>query len=218
MKLGIYGGTFNPVHYGHLRTAEEVRDVLSLDSILFIPSGKTPFQKPDLASARHRYEMVKKAIRGNSSFKISDIETRKRSRTFSVDTLRELRNNYPGAELYFILGIDAFTDLPEWKDPESLVSMTHLVVLSRPGYTFGQLSSTPFLGNASLKLLRTLDRGEGSVVSAGTVNSMKIFLCNVTELNISASMIRSLCKEGKKLNYLLPDSVNSYIISNKLYK
>jgi nicotinate-nucleotide adenylyltransferase len=115
MKIGIYGGTFNPIHYGHLRTAEDVLEILSLDKMLFIPSGETPFDKPDLEKAGHRYKMVKAAIEGNSHFGLSNIEIKARGKSYTVDTIRNLRDKYRDSELFFILGIDAFLDLPGWK-------------------------------------------------------------------------------------------------------
>jgi nicotinate-nucleotide adenylyltransferase len=218
MKIGIYGGAFNPIHYGHLRTVEEVYDLLSLDKVLFIPSGKTPFDKPDLEKATHRYEMVKRAIKGNRHFEVSDIEMRKRDRSYTVDTIKELRNEYSGSEFFCILGLDAFHDLPGWKQPDVLIDLTSVIVISRPGYTFIELASLPYLENVPPKTLKELDKGKMNEYSFRISKKQKGYLCNVTGLNISASRIRSLIASGKKIKYLLPDSVNSYIISNKLYK
>jgi nicotinate-nucleotide adenylyltransferase len=217
MKLGIYGGTFNPIHYGHLRTAEEVFDMLSLDKILFIPSGKTPFDKPGLEKAVHRYEMVKRAVKGNGHFEASDIEIRRQGRSYTVDTVKILREIYSDDELYFILGIDAFLDLPKWKQPDVLLDMTNLVVISRPRYTFDGLSSSPYLSDVARNTLRELDRGGRSDCAFNISGSKKGYLCRVTGLNISASAIRDMAMSGKNIKYLLPDSVKSYIISSKLY-
>jgi len=218
MRIGIYGGTFNPVHYGHLRTAEEVRAMLSLDKILFIPAGKTPFEKPDMARAAHRFNMVKEAIAGNPDFEISDMEFKSRSKSFTIDTVEKLREKYTGSELFFILGIDAFLDLPHWKQPGRLVDLAHFVVISRPGHTFSGLTSSPYLRRVSRKTLREIDAGMKNVFSFDISESRKGFLCRVTALDISASNIRNLIVSGKKIKYLLPDSVESYIISHKLYK
>jgi len=218
MKIGIYGGTFNPIHYGHLRTAEEVFELLYLDKVLFMPSGRTPFDKPGLEKAEHRYEMVRRAIKGNRRFEVSDLEVRRRGRSYTVDTIKKLKKSYRDCQLYFILGIDAFIDLPGWKQPDILARLTSLVVISRPGYTFSGLASSPYLKGASQRILRALDRGKMNECSFGLSEKQKVYLCNVTGLNISASRIRNLVTSGKKIRYLLPDSVNSYIISNKLYK
>jgi nicotinate-nucleotide adenylyltransferase len=218
MKIGIYGGAFNPIHYGHLRTAEEVFELLSLDKILFMPSGRTPFDKPELERAEYRYEMVKRAVKGNRHFEVSDLEVRKQGRSYTVDTIKALKRKYRIAELSFILGIDAFLDLPGWKQPDILIQHTHLVVISRPGYTFSDLVTSPFLKGASPRTLKALDKGQIHECSFRISDNHNIYLCNVTGLNISASRIRDLVTSGKKIKYLLPDSVKSYIISNKLYK
>ncbi len=218
MKIGIYGGAFNPIHYGHLRTAEEVFELLSFDKILFMPSGRTPFDKPELEKAEYRYEMVSRAIKGNRHFEVSDLEVRRRGRSYTVDTVKTLNSIYSGCELYFILGIDAFLDLPGWKQPDVLVRLTSLVVISRPGFRFSDLASSPYLKGASPRILQTLDKGKIDESSFCLSENQKVYLCNVTGLNISASRIRNLVTSGKKIKYLLPDSVKSYIISNKLYK
>ncbi len=218
MKIGIYGGTFNPVHYGHLRTAEEVYERLSLDKMLFIPSGKTPFDKPDLALASERYGMVEKAIKGNRNFTISDVETKARGRSYSVDTIKKLIKVYENAEFYFILGIDAFLDLPAWKEPEKLLSMTNLVVISRPGYLFSNISDSPYIGGVSKRVLNDLDKDKLMDYSFHISDAQKGYLLNVTGINISASNVRGLIFKGESIRYLLPDSVKSYIISHNLYK
>ena len=216
-RIGIYGGAFNPIHYGHLRTAEEVLEIFSLDSMIFMPSGITPFDKPDLLKAEHRYKMVKFAIDDNPRFRISKIEVNRRTRSYTVDTFRKLREKYRKSELFFVLGIDAFLDLPCWKQPDMLADLTNLVVISRPGYRFSELSSSPYLKGVSAKVLKELDKGSRGMIDFDISDMMKGYLCNVTGLNISASGVRRLVSSGKNINYLLPDSVKSYIISNKFY-
>jgi len=218
MKIGIYGGTFNPIHYGHLRSAEEVCEKLSLDQVLFIPAGKTPFEKPETVSASHRFNMVKTAIKGNRRFKISDIEVKARGKSFTVDTLKKLALKHPGSEFFFILGIDAFLDLPHWKQPDKLVDLAHFVVISRPGHLFDGLRKSPYLNSVSRKVLKEMDSGAGNVHSFDISKKRRGFLCKVTALDISASNLRNLMLSGKNAKYLLPDSVESYIISNGLYK
>jgi nicotinate-nucleotide adenylyltransferase len=217
-KIGIYGGAFNPVHYGHLRTAEDVYEALSLDRILFIPSGRTPFDKPDLAKASHRLEMIRKAIRGNRHFAVSDLEIKSRSKSYTVDTVKRLKKQYQRSELFFILGIDAFLDLPYWKQPDRLMELVSFIVISRPGCTFTALYSSPYLRGMSKKVLKELDHGRRRTQHGDSAGNRKIVLCNVTALNISASDIRNIINTGKSINYLLPDSVKSYIISNNVYK
>ncbi len=217
MNIGIYGGTFNPIHYGHLRTAVEVAERLSLEKIIFIPAGKPPFEKQGLAGAGHRYNMVRAAIAGNGHFEISRMEISTRGKSYSVDTVARLRNRYRKCVLFFILGIDAFLDLPGWKEPERLVSLTNMVIISRPGYAFADLSASPFLKGVRKRTLLDLDRGRIDGFSFDISEERKCYLSRVTGLNISASHIRNLTAAGRDIKYLLPDSVKSYIISNKLY-
>jgi len=217
MRIGILGGTFNPIHYGHLRAAEEVQKMFSLNKVLFIPAGKPHFKKSGLISAHHRYKMAKIAIKSNQVFDISDIEIKTRGISYSVETITRLANKYKNDELFFILGIDAFLDLPKWKQPLRLMELTNFIIISRPGFAFIDLHSSPYLVNLHKRTLRKIDRGTKTKFSINLGTGKKAFLCKVAELNISASRIRSLIKSGKSIKYLLPDSVESYIISHKLY-
>jgi nicotinate-nucleotide adenylyltransferase len=217
MKIGILGGTFNPIHHGHLRAAEEIQDVFGFDKVIFIPTGKPAFKKSGLISARHRYEMTKIAINENPDFDISDIEIKNRGTSYSVDTITKLTDNIKNAEFFFILGIDAFLDLPKWKDPLRLMELTNFVIISRPGYSFVDLLSSPYLLNVRKETLVKIDRGKKKKSALTLSSGKKAFLCKVAELNISASRIRSLIKSGKSIKYLLPETVESYIISHKLY-
>ncbi|MBI5408860.1 MAG: nicotinate (nicotinamide) nucleotide adenylyltransferase [Nitrospirae bacterium] len=218
MKIGVYGGTFNPIHYGHLRTAEEVFEKLSLDKVLFIPAGRTPLAKPELVKAGHRYSMVKLAAADNPHFEISDVEIKTGGKSFTVDTIRKLGRLYAGSELFFILGLDAFLDLPNWKQPDELLNLTNVVVISRPRWSFTGLLSSPYLKSVSGRALKELDNKKRDLVPFDISEKKKGFLCRVTGLDISASNIRNLIMSGESVRYLLPDSVENYIISHKLYK
>jgi len=217
-KIGIYGGAFNPVHYGHLRTAEEVYETFSLDKVFFIPSGRTPFDKPDLAGSDHRLEMIKRAVKGNRHFSVSDIEAKSHDKSYTLDTVKKLKKLYPDSEFSFILGIDAFCDLPYWKQPDVLKNLVSFIVISRPGYAFCDLQTSPYLKGVSIRTLKKLDSRRISALTVDTPPGRKVFLCNVTGLMISASEIRNRIRDGESIKYLLPDSVKSYIISNTLYK
>ncbi|MEW6713952.1 MAG: nicotinate-nucleotide adenylyltransferase [Nitrospirota bacterium] len=217
-KIGIFGGAFNPIHYGHLRTAEDVADMLALDRVLFIPSGKPAFKKPGLADARHRYQMTKRAIDDNPRFSISDIEVKTSGRSYSADTVMKLKEIHDDYNIYFIMGIDAFADLPHWKDPDDLMRLANIVVISRPGYLFAGLSPSPYLKSISKRVLEDLDKGARKKYSFKMPAGQRCHLLKVTGLNISASRIRNTLMSGKNAKYLLPDSVKSYIISHRLYK
>jgi nicotinate-nucleotide adenylyltransferase len=216
-KIGIYGGAFNPVHYGHLRSAEEVYERFSLDKVFFIPSGRTPFDKPDLAPPRHRLEMAKRAVRGNRHFSVSAIETKSRGKSYSIDTVKKLKRMHPDSEFFFILGIDAFLDVPYWKQPDALMGLVSFIVISRPGHAFSDLQTSPYIKGVSAGTLKKLDSGKSPELTVDAPSGRRCFLLNMTGLSISASAIRKKIRDGRSVKYLLPDSVKSYIISNALY-
>ena len=161
MKIGIFGGTFNPIHYGHLRSAEEIRLIFGLDRIFFIPSGNPPLKRKDLADADHRYNMVRMAVRDNPYFEVLDIESIRPGKSYTVNTLEQLLKNYADADFYFILGIDAFLDIPNWREPEKILSLANFIVISRPGKSFVDLFHSPYLGMKKTSLA-SLDRGEAA--------------------------------------------------------
>jgi nicotinate-nucleotide adenylyltransferase len=215
-KLGILGGTFNPVHYGHLAAAEEVRDRLQLDRVLFIPSFVPPHKhEEDVPPAVHRMEMVRLAVADNPTFEPSDIEIRRGGRSYTIDTIESLHNVYPNAELYFITGLDSFLEIQTWRNWEMLLSLCRFVVLSRPGYSFSGLGKLDFMKCAE-KEFAGFDRGvrTESVVRSGRCI---IYLEMIPLFDISSTDIRRRMKEGRSVKYLLPEAVETYIIKNKLY-
>jgi nicotinate-nucleotide adenylyltransferase len=219
MKIGIFGGTFNPIHYGHLRAAEEVQEVFSFDRLIFVPSGKPPLKRSGIVSASHRYKMSKIAIQGNPAFHVSDIEVKCRGISYTIDTLKKFVRRYRGAEFFFILGIDAFLDLPKWRQPDEILRITNIVVISRPGSFFIDLLSSPYLKDMRIheNTLYQIDSGKRKRYSLKLKGARNIYLTRVSTLDISASRIRDIIKQGKSIKYLLPESVESYIISHKLY-
>ena len=211
MKIGVFGATFNPIHYGHLRAAEETCEILGLDKVLFIPSGNPPLKSEDLADALKRYKMVRLAVVRNRFFDVLDIECVKSEKSFTVETLEVLLRQYHDAELYFMLGIDAFLDIPNWWRPEQLVSMVNFAVVSRPGREFDEMLSSPFA--------KTKDLAEsgGESLTLELLTGRKAELVKITPLDISSSDIRRRIRAGRSIKYLLPEDVESFIISNKLY-
>ncbi len=216
MKIGVFGGTFNPVHYGHLRSAEEVREKVPLDRILFIPSGNPPLKTEDIADASRRFEMVRLAVKGNGHFDALDIESASPKKSYTVDTLVTLLERYSGSSLVFILGIDAFLDIPNWWQPDKLVSLVDLAVISRPGRRFSDLASSPYL-DVDGALLRQLDKGETEMVSVPMTSGKGAALMRVTAIDISSTDIRRRFRKGLSAKYLLPGEVESFIISHTLY-
>jgi nicotinate-nucleotide adenylyltransferase len=216
MKIGILGGTFNPIHFGHLRAAEEVRELMGLEKILFIPSGSPPLKTEGLADALQRYKMARLAVVKNRSFEVLDIECGRPGKSYTVDTLKELKQRYRGSHLHFILGTDAFMDLPNWYEPEQLVSLVDFIVVSRPGTRFRDLVTSPYLAPGQ-KCLKDLDDGNVAAHPLRLSSSKAVFLTRVTTMAISSTDIRRRIREGMSVKYLLPEETESFIISNRLY-
>jgi nicotinate-nucleotide adenylyltransferase len=216
LKVGIFGGTFNPIHYGHLRAAEEVREKLGFDKILFIPSGSPPLKIKELADAKHRYKMTRLAIVTNRLFELSDIECRLSGKSYTVKTVEELKKNNPEIEFFFILGIDAFLDVTNWWHPERLITLANFVIISRPDFRFIDLQISPYI-KINRRILKRLDNAEIETYTIKLKSSRNATFLRLTPIGISSTGIRRLLKEGKSIKYLLPAEVESYIIANKLY-
>jgi nicotinate-nucleotide adenylyltransferase len=215
-RIGILGGTFNPIHYGHLAAAEEVRDRLKLDRILFIPAAIPPHKhEEDVPAAEHRMEMVRLALEGNPRFEPSDLEIRRGGRSYTIDTIETLIQSYPDAALFFITGLDSFLEIQTWSRWDRLVTLCSFVVLSRPGYRFSDLAKIDFMGPAGAELTG-LDRGFQSqwVLRSGGIT---VFLEMIPLYDISSTDIRKRTKEGRSIKYHLPEAVETYIINHKLY-
>jgi nicotinate-nucleotide adenylyltransferase len=209
-RVGIFGGTFNPIHLGHLRSAEEVREAQHLDRVLFVPSA-TPPHKPryGLVSAEHRLAMVRLAIAGNPYFEVSTIEIDRPGRSYSVDTLRALRAEMPGVSFVFIMGLDAFREIDTWKEYERVFELADLVVTSRP--PLGE----PDLRRALPVAVRARVCYPDKQLEHRREN--RIIFQPVSDLNISASAIRQRCRRGLSIRYLVPAAVERYITRHGLY-
>jgi nicotinate-nucleotide adenylyltransferase len=218
MKIGLFGGTFNPVHRCHLLIAAQVRDSLHLDRVLFIPTGDPP-HKPaaSLAPAPHRLEMVRLAIKGDPSFEVTDVEIRRQEKSFSIDTVRLLQLEYPGDALFFIVGLDAFLDFPTWRDAGQLIKLCHFVVVSRPERAFQSLAGMSLLPSVSASALRDLDKGARSMISIAIPHAPGLSLLRLPPCDASASDIRRRIRAHEPLSNQLPAPVESYIIRFKLY-
>jgi len=220
MKIGLFGGTFNPIHRCHLTVATQVRERLHLDTVLFIPSGDPP-HKPSgsLAPAAHRLEMVRLAIAGNDAFAISELEVRRGDKSYSIETVRALKAQYGrGTELYFLIGLDAFLELHTWKEAPSLLCLCHFVVISRPAHRFADLSGLPwlpFIDPLSLSALNTQGQDRLDIpLSEGT----SLILLALPPCDASATDLRRRIRERRPLSNQLPASVESYIIRHRLYQ
>ena len=198
MNIGVLGGTFDPIHKGHLMVAEEVRARLNLELTLFVPAGQ-PRLKPDtpISVAEHRLEMVRLAIAGKPYFKLSTVEIERDGPTYTVDTLVELQAQFGTEdELFFIVGWDSLAELPRWHQSSRLIELCHLVAVPRPGYRRPKL--------------KTL---EASIPGL----SGRVMLLDSPEIDASASDIRERVARGLSVRHLVPEPVNRYIKLHRLY-
>ena len=215
-RLGILGGTFNPIHFGHLAAAEEVRDRLKLEKIIFIPSFLPPHKiDEDIPAAVQRQEMVRLAIRGNTHFIVSDMEIRRGGRSYTIDTIEAMRQAHPGSELYFLTGLDSFLEIGTWQEWDRLLTLSSFVVLSRERYRFRDIAQLGFLDVPERELSALDDREKDQVVI--TTGNIRVYLERIPFYDISSTDIRTRVREGRSIKYHLPEAVEHYIIENKLY-
>jgi len=220
MRIGLFGGTFNPIHRCHLEAALQAKRALRLERIVFIPSGDPPHKgNVSLAPARDRYEMVRLATADHAGLEVSDIETRRPEKSYSIDTVQALRKNLgPEVELFFIIGLDAFLDLPTWKQAPEVLRSCHFVVLGRPGATFVSLRRMSLLPPIDRLSLVALDTQRAFQVDVPLPAGMRLILLAIPPCHASASDIRSRIHHGLDLVNLLPASVESYIMQQHLYR
>lgn len=220
LKLGLLGGSFNPIHNGHLTIARLVRDQLRLDQVLFIPTGDPPHkQGGSLASPKDRYEMVRLALAGTPSFHHSDIELQRSGTSYSIDTIRELQRQFgSSSELYFLIGLDAFLDLPHWKEPMELLRACRFVVVPRPGQSFRSLVNMPLLPALDTQALMQLDAGTLPQLDIAMPSCRGIICLPIPPCSISASEIRQRIRQRTTQANMLPPPVESYILQHCLYQ
>ncbi|MEF3169219.1 MAG: nicotinate-nucleotide adenylyltransferase [Deltaproteobacteria bacterium] len=213
MRVGILGGTFDPIHIGHLRAAEEVREAMGLDSVWFIPAARPPHKSGTGVTAfEHRIEMVRIAISGIGHFRVLGIEEAREGFSYSVDTLKELRRTYRDVDgFFFILGLDAFLEIGTWKDPGHLTDHSDLVVIGRGQVGWEEarkVVTREFPRHAPVPGTDRFDApGQGS-----------IHFLPVTNLDVSASGIRARVRGRRSIRFLVPDAVISYLEDKKLYQ
>lgn len=219
-KLGLLGGTFNPIHRCHLTLARTVIERLDLDQVLFIPTGDPPHKaKEDLAPASDRFDMVRLAIEGEAGFSVTDLETRRQGVSYTIETITSLQaSEGPTTEFYFIIGLDAFLDLGSWRRAEDLLRSCHFIVVSRPGARFAQLAAMSLLPRLDPTVLAALDRGTIDYARLALPAACTLSLLSMAPCVVSASMVRRHVREGASLSGLLPPPVERYIIRHDLYQ
>lgn len=198
-RIGIMGGTFNPIHLGHLVIAEEVRFKFKLDKVVFIPSGNPPHKdNRNIIDSNHRYQMTILATVDNPYFDVSPIEIDRKGITYTIDTISELRSRCNNEiEFYFITGADALLELSTWKDIDKLLSLCKFVAATRPGFEIAKI--------------------EEKIKELGNMYKKNIYSLSVPALQISSTDIRNRIKQGITVKYLVPDSVERYIEKHQLY-
>ena len=225
MRLGVMGGTFNPIHYGHLAAADEVREAFALDTVIFVPAAAPPHKEmTEIIDPRHRLMMTMLATLSHPCFTVSSVEIERPGTSYTVDTIAQLKHIYPEwRAIYFILGIDAFIEIASWRQPDVLLGSCHTIVTSRPGYNLHELVPSPLRQLSVMYPHLTFEpmAGEGPLDSPGFQmrgTSYRIFLREVAGLDISSTDIRQRVKTGRSIHYLLPDSVDAYIRKYQLYR
>lgn len=201
MKVGIFGGTFNPIHTGHLVVAQDAMEALRLSRVMFIPSANPPHKSPEsLAPASHRLQMIRAAIRGDDRFFVSDIEIKRGGKSYSVDTLRELRRQHPRTDWFFIIGSDSFKDLHSWREIETLAQLCQFVIVERPNFEMEKMSACR-VG-----------------LDAATFKRVSRHQLRAHLVDISSTEIRERSRAGKSIRYLVPTAVAAHIKKNSLYR
>ncbi len=187
-RIGVMGGTFDPIHHGHLVAASEVAASFSLDEVIFVPTGE-PWQKTKVSDSEHRYLMTVIATASNPRFTVSRVDIDRKGPTYTVDTLRDLRKLFPDDELFFISGADAVKQIVSWKDADKLWELAHFIGVSRPGHE----------------------------LSLSGLSDEHVSLLEVPALAISSTDCRSRVSTGHPVWYLVPDGVVQYIAKHRLY-
>jgi len=206
--IGVFGGTFDPIHCGHLRTAFELWQELRLAEVRFLPTGSAPHRARLYASPERRLQMVRAAVADQPSFVVDDREVRRSGLSYSVDTLTELRREYPERSLCLLLGMDAFLGLPNWHRWRELLPLAHIVVAHRPGW---RAPTTGPLGEVMV------DHGTGTIRALHERPSGCVYVHSVTQLEISSTELRSLIIAGRDPRYLVPDEVRQIILETRCY-
>lgn len=197
-KIGLLGGSFNPIHTGHLLLAESARDQFELDRVIFIPTGNNPFKiSQDDISREHRLKMVELAIKGNPYFELMTHEIDQQGITYTIDTVREIKKIFPEGDFYFITGADLMFEITLWKGAPELLKAVKFITTFRPGYSHEKL--------------------DNRIQELQEIYEASIFKLYATEMDIASSDIRSRIKNGYSIRYLLPKAVEEYIYKQKLY-
>lgn len=214
MRLGLFGGTFNPIHLGHLRAAVEVREAFKLDRLLLIPSANPPHKRADhMADAEDRLEMVGLAVQEEPSLEASDVELTRPGLSYTIETLQYFKDRFgPESDIYFIVGDDAFSEITTWKSHQALFSAAHFIVMTRPD---SKLRSLEDFVRTQISADYQYDPAFKRYTHPEWRN---IFCLDITHIDISSTKIREHVKQGRPIRFLVPDSVENFIAKKGLYR
>ncbi len=206
--IGVFGGTFDPIHYGHLRTAFELNQAMQFEEVRFVPCGEPPHRGETYAGAHERFEMVRVAIEGQAGFVADDRELHRNGPSWTIDTLLSLREELPDRPLALIVGMDAFLGLPRWHRWQEFLDVAHIVVAHRPGWRAPDMGPLGELLN---------DKGTHRVEDLHEALHGRIHIHAVTQLEIASTEIRDLVAAGRDPRFLIPDSVREVIADSQCY-
>lgn len=212
-RVGLFGGTFDPIHFGHLRAAEEIKQILNLDKVLFIPSAIPPHKTELVISdSSKRLEMIKLATDGNPYFEISEFELQRDTPSYTVHTLEHFIEDSADVEFYFILGNEQFHHIESWRDYKKLFELTNFAVITRPGFSELDSCKVPLALKDDFRYYNSIDN-----VISYTNKTKDIVFIEIKGIEISSTDIRAFVQSKKSIKYLVPDKVENYILSEKLY-
>jgi nicotinate-nucleotide adenylyltransferase len=214
-RIGVFGGTFNPIHLGHVEACLEVQKVFELGQILFIPSYIPPHKgSSDIAAPSDRLKMVELAVAKYPQFVPSPIEIDAKGKSYSVLTISKLKEHYPNAWIFFILGVDAFLEIETWREYEKVLEQCHFIVISRPGYHLEDAEHV--LGEEYRRWIHRVSSQQD--MKDELFERYKIFLLSVSALDLSSKEVRKRRKNRKSITGWVAESVENYIITNELYQ
>ncbi len=195
MRLGLFGGTFDPIHFGHLILAEQCREACALDQVWFVVTGAPPHKRGDRTAVSHRLEMARIAIAGHASFAVSEIETMRPGPHYSVETLETIRRDQPADALFFLIGADSLADLPFWREPGRIAQLATIVVVNRPGLEEVDPAKLPDFGPGAHPLLSV----------------------TIPPIGIASTDLRARLAASRSIRYMVPRGVEAYIAAQGLY-
>lgn len=196
MRLGLFGGTFDPIHLGHLILAEQCREACGLDQVWFVVAGAPPHKRGERTPVAHRLEMARIATAGHPGFAVSDLETRRPGPHYSVETLESVHRERPHDDLFFLIGADSLIDLPTWRDPEGIARLATIIVVNRPGIEETDPDQMPSLGPGTRPLLSV----------------------TIPSVGIASDDLRRRLAEGRTVRFMVPRGVEAYIEAHGLYR